>query len=207
MKASPNRPVRKSWHPLLAIAAILMAPALLTGCARPADDDITTLLGEAYQCKWLEVSEYRKTDSLPGLWTYVAQYSFQLKFKDGEAGARNFNQGWLAAVPSSEKDLFKALQSPPVQEYMLTECSESAQKVLEQLAKHVVDEVEDKTSDVRLPLVVPMSGWAEMSKGKNGWEMEVRRDKISGNLGYTAPMKWEQVSPRVAAAIKQGSKQ
>lgn len=202
MKASPNRPVRKSWNPLLAIVAVLMVPALLTGCARPGDEDITTLLGATYECKWLEVSEYRKTDSLPGLWTYVVQYSFQLKFKDGEAGARNFNKGWLAAVPSSEKDLHKALQSPQVQEYMLTDCSEPSKKVLEQLAKYVVDEVEDKTREVRLPLAVPMTGWAEMSKGRAGWEMDVRRDKISGNPAYTEPMKWEQLSPRITAAIR-----
>lgn len=205
MKASSNRPGRNNRHPLLAIAAVLLVPALLAGCARPGDTDISKMLGEVYQCKWLELEEFRKTDSLPGLWTYVAQYTFQIKIKDGEEGARNFNKGLFAAMPGNEKDLKKALQSPQVQEYLKTDCSESAQSMLSQLAGDVLNQLEDKKNEVRLPVIAPISGWAEFSTGRKGWDMDVRRDKISGAIVYAEPMKWEQLSPK-AAAIKQAGK-
>jgi len=207
MNASLKRPGKSSRRSLLAIAAVLLAPALLAGCARPGDTEISKKLGDVYQCKWVELDEFRKTDSLPGLWTYVAQYTFQFKIKDGEEGARNFNKGLFAAMPSNEKDLKKALQSPQVQEYLSTECSEPAQTILGQLANDVLNQLDDKKTEARLPVVAPMSGWEEFSVGKKGWDMDVRRDKIGGTLIYTEPMKWEKLSPKAAAAIKQADKQ
>jgi len=189
---------RKYRHPLIAIATMLLLPLLLTGCARPGDTDMSQMLNEVFECKWVEVTDFKKTDSLPGLWSYVAQYSFQFKFKDGEDGARNFYKGLFAVMPKNEKDIRIAMQSPQVQQYMKTECSEAAQSVLTQFTGDILNQLDDKKSNARLPVAAPMSGWAEFVTSKKGWSMEVRREKIVGDLVYSEPMKWEQLFPKAA---------
>ena len=74
---------------------LMMAPVFstLTGCARPNDEDMVDMLSKAYQCKWIKVDSYEKTDSLPGIWSYIAQYDFKLRFREGEAGAYKFMKG------------------------------------------------------------------------------------------------------------------
>ena len=97
----------------LFLLCLLIAPAvsILTGCARPNDEDMVDMLSDAYQCKWIKVGSYEKTDSLPGIWTYVAQYDFTLRFREGEAGAYKFMKGLYNTVPG-ETDWQKVLQNP-----------------------------------------------------------------------------------------------
>lgn len=206
MKASPNRPAGSHRRSLLTIAAILIAPLLLAGCTRPGESDMVRLLNEAFECKWVEVDEFRKTDSLPGLWSFVGQYSFQVKMKDGDAGARNFYQGMFAAMPAKEKDLKKALYSPQVQEYMKTECSDAAVAVLNQAANNVLNQLDDKHPEARLPVVIPMTGWAEFANTRKGWVMDVRREKVNGAFVHGEPMKWDQISPKAGAIFRQPEK-
>ena len=80
---------------------LMMAPVFstLTGCARPNDEDMVDMLSKAYQCKWIKVDSYEKTDSLPGIWSYIAQYDFKLRFREGEAGAYKFMKGMYNTVP------------------------------------------------------------------------------------------------------------
>lgn len=203
MKASSNRPAGNNRRSLLAIAAIVLAPLLLAGCARPGDADMNNLLNVAMECKWVEVDEFKKTDSLPGLWSYVGQYSFQLKMKDGETGTRNFYSGMFAVMPANEKNLKKALQSQQVQDYMGNECSDGARAVLYQAANHVLNQLDDKEPQARLPVILPMTGWAEFANTRKGWVMDVRREKINGAFVYAEPMKWDQVSPKAGAIFRQ----
>lgn len=203
MKASMNRPSGSRRRSVLTTAAILLVPFLLAGCSRPGDTDMSRLLNEALACKWIEIDEFKKADSLPGLWSFVGQYNFQVKMKNGEAGTRDFYKGVFAAMPAKEQNLKKALYSPQTQEYMKTECSPAAVAVLNQLANHVLNQLDDKEPQARLPVSVPMTGWAEFANTKNGWVMDVRREKINGAFVYAEPLKWEQVSPRAGTIFKQ----
>lgn len=182
--------IRKPWF---VITVLLFFSTLLTGCARPNDEQITDMLSNAYKCKWLKVESFKKTDSLPGIWTYVAQYSFNLSFQDGEQGALNFFEG-LYRTTDGEKDWEKVLQNPKAYAYMKEGCLPPATRVLEQIAIQAYMQLEDKTkTSVQIPVSVPMTGWAEMSSGSTGWGMEVRRDKVDPNFVLSAPIKKDQL--------------
>lgn len=111
---------------------LMMAPVFstLTGCARPNDEDMVDMLSKAYQCKWIKVDSYEKTDSLPGIWSYIAQYDFKLRFREGEAGAYKFMKGMYNTVPG-ETDWQKVLQNPNARAYIRDNCSPPAQKIME----------------------------------------------------------------------------
>jgi len=203
MENSSNRLAARRRRSPLTLAAILLAPLLLAACARPSESDMATRLTEAMECKWMEVADFKRTDSLPGMWSYIGQYSFLLKMKDGDEGARNFYSGLLSAMPAGEKDLKKALYSSQAQAYVRTECTEGAAAVLNQLSNHVLNQLDDREPQARLPVVVPMTGWAEFANTKNGWVMDVRREKIEGAFVYAEPMKWDQIAPQAGSIFRQ----
>lgn len=101
------------------------------------------MLSDAYKCKWIKVDDYKKTDSLPGLWTYVAQYEFNLTFADGEAGAIRFMKGLYNTVPG-ETDWQKVLQNPNARAYIRDNCSPPAQKTWNRSLSSLIQQLADK---------------------------------------------------------------
>ena len=163
-----------------ALLCLCLAPAALslTGCARPNDDDMTELLSKAYQCKWVKVNAYKKTDSLPGIWTYIAQYDFEIRFTDEQTGAYRFFKGLYKTAPG-ETDWQKVLATPKARDYLREDCSPPAQKILEQVAVKGYEQLQDKkAAKVKLPVAISLSGWAETSSGRGGWGIDMRRDKF-----------------------------
>jgi len=186
------------------VAFMLVVASALTGCARPNDENITEMLSNTYKCKWLKVEDFEKTESLPGIWTYVAKYSFKLKFADGEAGAENFFRGLYHAA-AGEKDWQKVLQNPKAYAYLKDECSPPAIRVMEQVAIHIYMQLEDqKKTSLQIPVSIPINGWAEMSTGRVGWGMDVRRDKVDANFVVSSPIRRAILTskPKVAALAK-----
>lgn len=169
---------------------LVLAPAIvsLTGCARPNDEDMVEMLSNAYQCKWVKVDAYKKTDSLPGIWTYIAQYDFNLRFKDGDAGAYMFIKGLYNAVPG-QTDWKKVLQTPAARAYIREQCAPPAQRVMEQIAIQAYTQLADKKlSQIKIPTSVKLTGWAETTSGRGGWAMEMRRDKVKQEYIMSAPI-------------------
>ena len=198
------------WHkfcskkPLLLISLMLLVASVLTGCARPNDENITEMLSRTYQCKWLEIDSFAKTDSLPGIWTYVAKYSFKLRFINGEAGTENFFRGLYHAA-AGEKDWQQVLQNPKAYAYLRDDCSPPAIRVIEQVAIHIYMQLEDtKKTSIQIPVSVPINGWAEMSTGRMGWGMDVRRDKVDANFVMSSPIQRTVLTskPKVAVPAK-----
>ncbi len=186
----------------LLFICLFMAPVVsaLTGCARPNDDDMVDMLSRAYQCKWIKVDSYEKTDSLPGIWTYVAQYDFNLRFREGEAGAYKFMKGLYNTVPG-ETDWQKVLQDPNARAYIRDNCSPPAQKIMEQIAIRSYMQLNDKKmATVRIPVSVSLSGWAETSSGRGGWNMDMRRDKVKTDFEWTQPIPRKDLTAKMAKA-------
>ncbi len=173
--------------------------SLLTGCARPNDQDMADMLSKAYQCKWIKVDDYEKTDSLPGIWTYVAQYDFNLKFRDGQAGAYQFVKGLYNTVPG-ETDWRKVLKNPNARAYLRENCSPPAQKILEQIAIQTYTQLADKKqATIKIPLSVSLSGWAEITSGRGGWDMDMRRDKVKTDYVWSEPIPRKDLTAKIAS--------
>ena len=163
---------------------LMMAPVFstLTGCARPNDEDMVDMLSKAYQCKWIKVDSYEKTDSLPGIWSYIAQYDFMYNTVPGET------------------DWQKVLQNPNARAYIRDNCSPPAQKIMEQIAIRSYMQLHDKKmSTVRIPVSVNLSGWAETSSGRGGWNMDMRRDKVKTDFEWTNPIPRKDLTAKIVA--------
>lgn len=176
---------RFSW---LGAAGLLLAALILTGCARPNEENVKQLLSTAYQCKWLKLDGYEKIESLPGIWTYVIRYNFDLNLTDGEEGAKQFMQGLYRTTPG-ETDWQKVFENPKARAYLRKDCSLPAQKIMEQVAIHTYVQMHDKkTAAVEIPVTIHMTGWAEMSTGRSGWKMDMRRDKVDPKYVLSRPI-------------------
>ncbi len=190
------------YKSLLTFFIIATLASLLTGCARPNDEDMVEMLSDAYKCKWIKVDDYKKTDSLPGLWTYVAQYEFNLTFADGEAGAIRFMKGLYNTVPG-ETDWQKVLQNPNARAYIRDNCTPPAQKIMEQIAIQSYMQLADKkNTSVKIPLSIPLSGWAETTSGRGGWAMDMRRDKVKEIKIWSEPVKRADLTSKIVSKTK-----
>lgn len=168
---------------ILSLAALLLA-----GCARPNEENVKQLLSTAYQCKWLKLDSYEKVESLPGIWSYVIRYKFNLNFADGEEGAKQFMKGMYNTTPGVT-DWQKVFENPKAHAYIREDCSLPAQKIMEQIAIQTYIQLDDKkTGAVEIPLFISINGWAEMTPGRAGWNMDMRRDKVDPNFVRTPPV-------------------
>ena len=180
----PNR-IRR----LAGVIAILLTTVLVTGCYRPNDDEITFMLSKKYDCKGLVVSDMVKTDSLPGIFTYVAQYNFLIKLKYGDDDALPFYKHLLKMVEVKGNDWQSGLFSPKLQDYLLDNCSENGQTVVEVMLEDVLKQLAENKQSIKLPVVTQLEGWAEMmvsGKEEGGWAMTINRDRFGDNIGYRA---------------------
>lgn len=165
-----------------------LAVLILTGCARPNEENVKQLLSTTYQCKWLELDSYEKIESLPGIWSYVVRYQFKLNVIDGEKGARQFMQGMINTTPGVT-DWQKVFENPRAHAYIRESCSLPAQKIMEQIAIHAYIQLDDKkVSNVEIPMSIAITGWAEMTPGRGGWNMDMRRDKVDPQYTLTPPV-------------------
>lgn len=184
--ASKNTAKKRSFR--LGAIGLLAAALILTGCARPNNENVKQLLSTAYQCKWLQLDAYEKIESLPGIWSYVVRYSFDLNLIDGEEGAKQFMQGLYRTSPG-ETDWQKVFENPKAHAYIRDNCSLPAQKIMEQVAIHAYIQMHDKkTAAVQIPVSIHMTGWAEMSTGRSGWKMDMRRDKVDPKYNLSDPV-------------------
>ncbi len=182
---NPSGKKRPIW---LRAAILSLAVLILAGCARPNEENITQLLSTTYQCKWLELGSYEKIESLPGIWSYVVRYNFKLSFVNGEEGARKFMQGMYNTTPGIT-DWQKVFENPKAHAYIREDCSLPAQKIMEQIAIHSYIQLDDKkAATVEIPMTISMTGWAEMTPGRAGWNMDMRRDKVDPKFGLTGPL-------------------
>lgn len=179
----------KNKRPFWLRAAILsLAAVFLTGCARPNDDNVKQLLSDTYQCKWLQLESYEKVESLPGIWSYVVRYKFDLSFVNKEEGAKQFIQGMYNTTPGVT-DWQKVFENPKAHAYIREDCSLPAQKIMEQIAIQAYIQLDDKAvRTVQIPLSIPINGWAEMTPGRAGWNMDMRRDKVDPQFVLSNPI-------------------
>jgi hypothetical protein len=186
-KQTKNKTRVNFW---LAVAMLLLS-GMLAGCTRPGDADVSRLMNNTYACKHTEIIELVKTDSLPGIYSYVAQYTFQVRFKEGEAGAIKFYKELFAEAEVKGTDWEQWMKDEKVQDYLGDECTESAQIVLERMVEYVLPQMAEKKETVRLPLVMPMLGWSEYMPGRKGWDITMRRDRVGGEPLMSEPIKRE----------------
>ena len=180
-----HKTISRSW---LALAGVLLLPLLISGCARPGEEKIHNLLKESYTCKNTEIVEVARTDSLPGIYSYVAQYTFHFRFTEGEEGAKKFFKGLLAEMDLKNKNWEEELRSEKAQAYLADECNEAAQMVLERMADRVIPKVLAGEKAVPLPYIMPVVGWSEFMPGRRGWDITMHRDHVEGTPMFTAPV-------------------
>lgn len=206
---NPQSNITSQQHPRrgLWLAALLIVSSLLAGCSRPGDDTISSLLHKAYVCKHTELVEITRTHSMPGVYSYVAQYGFYIKFKEGEEGAAKFYKGLFAEIPFSgkEEDIEKWLKSEKVQDYMGDECTDPALLAIEHMTDKVLVQMADRKEVVLLPVIQPMAGWSEFMPGRRGWEMTIRRDTLSGEPAVSTPVKLSELMPDAKAPAKKAT--
>ncbi|MDL2283627.1 hypothetical protein LJC19_00550 [Oxalobacter sp. OttesenSCG-928-P03] len=189
MKFKTTETPRKNKRPIWFSAIVLsMATLVLAGCARPNEENVKQLLSTTYQCKWLELDSYEKVESLPGIWSYVLRYKFKLNVVNGDEGAKQFIQGMYQTTPGVT-DWQKVFENPKAHAYIRENCTLPAQKVMEQIAIQAYIQLNDKSaSAVEIPVTVPINGWAEMTPGKGGWNMDMRRDKVDADFTRSSPI-------------------
>lgn len=207
---SNQQPMTKSRRTLWAAAAVVLLSGALAGCTRPGDEDISRLMKQTYACKNMEIVELVKTDSLPGIYSYVGQYMFQFRFVEGEVGAIKFFKGLLAEqeVKKDDKDpnWEQWIRSDKVQDYIADDCNEAAQLALERMTETVLPQIADKKETIRVPIVMPMAGWSEFMPGRKGWDITMRRDKMGGEPLMSEPIKRELLLPKQEAKPAKGKK-
>ena len=207
---SNQLPMTKSRRTLWVAAAVALLSGSLAGCTRPGDEDVLRLMKQTYACKNMEVVELIKTDSLPGIYSYVGQYVFQFRFVEGEAGAIKFFKGLLAEqeVKKDDKDpnWEQWIRKDKVQDYIGDECTEAAQLVLERMTETVLPQIADKKESIRVPIVMPVTGWSEFMPGRKGWDITMRRDKLVSEPMFSEPIKQELLLPKQGAKPAKGKK-
>ena len=176
---------------LICIGAVLLSAVMLSGCTRPNDDNITFLLNKQYDCKGLVVEDMVKTDSLPGIFTYVAQYNFLVKLKYGEEDAIPFYNHLIRLANIKGKAWQAGIYAPKLQDYLLDECTENGQTVVETMLEDVLRQLAANEKDIKLPIAVEMTGWSEFMPSSNkegGWNMTIRRDRFGDKMAYSKPV-------------------
>lgn len=178
---------------LVCYCCLLLMAGLLSGCTRPSDDDISQLLSEKYKCKGLEVVDMVKTDSLPGIFTYVGQYNFLVRLKyPEERDAILFYRNLIKLADIKGNDWQAGLYAPKLLDYFLDECEEAGQTVSEVMLEDVLLQLEKNEKQIKLPITVQMNGWSEfMPTGQHdtGWRMTIQRDRFSQDVGYGPTVK------------------
>ncbi len=182
----------------LATLGVLLVAGLLAGCSRPGDENVRQLVEEAYECKHIEVVEFNKFDSMSGIYSYVAQYTFKVQFKDGEKGAQKYFNELFNQMEMKGDNWEGWMQQKKVVDYIGEECSEAGQVALERMSEVVVQQMAEKKKTVQIPLLMPMIGWAEYMPGKRGWDITVRRDRVNGEADLSAPMKPDVLTKKIA---------
>ena len=178
----------------------LLGIFILTGCARPNNENVKELLSSVYQCKWLEVDSYRRLESIPGLWSYVIRYRFHLDLIHGDEGAKQFIRG-ISSTSPGVTDWQKLFENPKAHAFIRDECDPAGQRILQQVIIHTYIQLNDKTIDtVEIPRSIVIVGWAEMTLGRTGWMMDMRRDKVDPVFILTEPIPKSELIARTAAA-------
>lgn len=182
---------------MTALLSVVLAASFLAGCSRPGDENVQRLVEEAYECKHVEVVAFNKFDSMAGIYSYVAQYTFKVRFKDGEKGAQKYFNELFNEMEMKGDNWEAWLEQKKVQEYVGDECSEAGQVALERMSEVVMQQMYEKKTDIRMPLVMPMVGWAEYMPGRKGWDITVRRDRVSGDPELSEPVKRDVLLKKV----------
>ena len=202
VEASPKKNFSAKLGLFLAVLCIL----ILTGCARPNNQDVRGLLSEVYKCKWLEVESYRRLEAIPGLWSYVIRYRFHLDVLHGDEGARQFIQSVYNTTPGVT-DWQKLFENPKAHAFLRDDCDPAGQRILQQIIIHTYIQLNDKTIDmVEIPRSVVIVGWAEMTLGRTGWMMDMRRDKVDPQFILTEPIPKSELIGRARAAPRRGAR-
>lgn len=114
-------------------------------------------------------------------------------FVKAKAGAYKFMKGIYNTVPG-ETDWKKYCKIRGARAYIRDNCSPPAQKIMEQIAIRSYMQLNDKKmSTIRIPLSVSMSGWAETSSGRGGWNMDMRRDKVKTDFVWSEPIPQKRI--------------
>gem|GEM_PF-1444027 len=181
----------------LFVLGVVLLSGLMTGCSRPGEESVKSLVEEAYTCKHIEVVDFNKFDSMAGLYSYVAQYTFKVRFVEGEKGAQKFFNE-LSSIVNMKGDKWEEwMQQEAVQDYINDECTEAGAVALERMSEIVLQQMHEKKKMVAMPLVMPMVGWAEYMPGRKGWDITMRRDRLSGEAELSAPVKREVLLRKV----------
>ncbi len=202
MNRQSNKQIISKRRRAFAAIAVLALSGLLAGCSKPGDEEMAKLLAEAYACRGIETAELIKSDSLPGIYSYVGKYSFQVRISGGEKGALEFYQHLLKLADVKNNDWKSAVNSPKVKEYLEEECAESIQPVMDAMFEDLLEQLATNKPEVRLPLMMPMTGWSEFMPGKRGWDITMRRDKLGETLAYSEPVKRELLLPKSGGKAK-----
>ena len=76
---------------------------------------------------------------------------------------------------------------------------------MEQIAIRTYMQLDDKKmSTIRIPLSVSLSGWAETSSGRGGWNMDMRRDKVKTDFTWSEPIQRKDLTAKMATAQSSG---
>ena len=206
---SNPKPNKSSRRDMWLAAGVLLLSGLLGGCSRPGEENIQKKLIETYTCKDVEIVEIIRTDSMPGLYSYVGQYAFQFRFKEGEEGAKKYFKGLFAKMEMKGDKWEDWLEQDKVVEHMAEECEDAAQVALIRMADLVLPQMLEKKDTVRLPILIPMVGWSEFMPGRKGWDITMRRDKVEGEPVMSEPVKKDWLLAKIddkAAARKSKKK-
>ena len=179
---------------------------ILAGCARPNNQNVKDLLSSVYQCKWLEVESYRRLEAIPGMWSYVIRYRFHLDLIHGDEGAKQFIRGIYNTSPGVT-DWQKLFENPKAHAFLRDDCDPAGQRILQQIVIHTYIQLHDKTIDVvEIPRSVVIVGWAEMTLGRTGWMMDMRRDKVDPAFILTDPIPKSELIGRKPAAPRRAAR-
>ncbi|MBS1187162.1 MAG: hypothetical protein H6R04_1180 [Burkholderiaceae bacterium] len=192
---------------MLAGVALVLCGMMLTGCSRPGEDEFKRRVDEAFVCKGMEVADINRLDSMPGIYSYVARYNFQYRLTDGDKAAQDFYAKLLELAEVKGDDWKAAVNAPKVQAYLLDECTEGAQPIVESMFEDVLTQLGEKKTAVRLPVAIPVSGWAEFMPGKRGWDITMHRERLGEELVYSQqPVKRDVLVKKAAGSAKSGKK-
>ena len=77
------------------------------------------------------------------------------------------------------------------------------QKIMEQIAIQSYMQLADKkNATVKIPLSIPLSGWAETTSGRGGWAMDMRRDKVREIKVWSEPVKRKDLTSKIVTKTK-----
>ena len=190
------------------IIVLLLIFSLLGGCSKPDEKQFAQEVVDSYECKGMEVVNFERYEDMPGIFSYIGRFYFDYRFVEGEEGAKKFYRELFGVMDMSKGDWTTWMEQEKVQEFLQDDCTESGQLALTRMADMILPQMQEGAQEIKVPVSLPLSDWAEMMMARKGWVITNLRSKQREDKEpvFSAPISRDVLLKKPSAVTKNAKK-